>query len=153
MLILAPRHPERFDEAEALLRQSGLTYARRTVLKQGPRAREFSVILLDTIGELFKTYSMGTVVFIGGSLVPVGGHNVLEPAVFGKPVIFGRHMHNFREIARMLLQKHAGIQVAGLEQFTAQALRLLENPDACREIGRNAFQRDSGQQRRRAPQR
>jgi 3-deoxy-D-manno-octulosonic-acid transferase len=138
-LILAPRHPERFDEVDVLLRQSGLLYARRTVLNQGPRARELSVILLDTIGELFKTYSMGTVVFIGGSLVPIGGHNVLEPAVFGKPVIFGRHMHNFREIARMLLQKHAGIQVAGLEQFIAQTLHLFENPDACREIGQNAF--------------
>ena len=94
---------------------------------------------------------MGTVVFIGGSLVPIGGHNVLEPAVFGKPVIFGRHMHNFREIARMLLQKHAGIQVAGLEQFTAQALQLLESPDACQEIGRNAFgviQENSGAVRR-----
>jgi len=138
-LILAPRHPERFDEVDGLLRQSGLLYARRTVLKQKPRARELSVILLDTIGELFKTYSMGTVVFIGGSLVPVGGHNVLEPAVFGKPVIFGRHMHNFREIARMLLQKNAGIQVTGQEQFTAQALQLFENPDTCGEIGRNAF--------------
>ncbi len=138
-LILAPRHPERFDEVDGLLRQSGLLYARRTVLKQEPRARELSVILLDTIGELFKTYSMGTVVFIGGSLVPVGGHNVLEPAVFGKPVIFGRHMHNFREIARMLLQKKAGIQVTGQEQLTAQALQLFENPDACGEIGRNAF--------------
>ena len=82
---------------------------------------------------------MGTVVFIGGSLVPIGGHNVLEPAVFGKPVIFGRHMHNFREIARMLRQKQAGIQVAGPEQFTAEALRLFENPAACEEIGRNAF--------------
>jgi 3-deoxy-D-manno-octulosonic-acid transferase len=138
-LILAPRHPERFDEVDLLLRQSGLLYARRTALKQEPRARELSVILLDTIGELFKTYSMGTVVFIGGSLVPIGGHNVLEPAVFGKPVIFGRHMHNFREIARMLLQKNAGIQVTGQEQFAAQALRLFENPDACREMGQNAF--------------
>jgi len=138
-LILAPRHPERFDETESLLRQSGLLYARRTALKAGPRTKGVSVILLDTIGELFKTYSMGTVVFIGGSLVPIGGHNVLEPAVFGKPVIFGRHMHNFREIARMLRQKKAGIQVAGVEQFTTEALRLFENPAACEEMGRNAF--------------
>ncbi len=151
MLILAPRHPERFDEVEALLRQSGLAYARRTSLSAAPQAQGFSVILLDTIGELSKSYSMGTIVFIGGSLVPVGGHNVLEPAVFGKPVIFGRYMHNFREIARMLLQKHAGIQVTGVEQFTAQALRLMENPDACREIGNNAFrviQENSGAVRR-----
>ena len=151
VLIIAPRHPERFDEVDILLRQSGLIYARRTVLKQEPRARELSVILLDTIGELFKTYSMGAIVFIGGSLVPVGGHNVLEPAVFSKPVIFGRYMHNFREIARMLLQKHAGLQVAGTEQFAEQALRLLENPDVCREIGDNAFrviQDNSGAVRR-----
>jgi len=140
-LILAPRHPERFDEAESLLRQSGLLYARRTALTAAPRTDKdgLSVILLDTIGELFKTYSMGTVVFIGGSLVPIGGHNVLEPAVFGKPVIFGRHMHNFREIARMLRQKKAGLQVAGVEQFTSEALRLFENPAACEEMGRNAF--------------
>jgi 3-deoxy-D-manno-octulosonic-acid transferase len=138
-LILAPRHPERFAETEALLRQSGLPYVRRTALKSAPFPQGACVVLLDTIGELFKTYSMGTVVFIGGSLVPVGGHNVLEPAVFGKPVIFGRHMHNFREIARMLCQKQAGIQVAGPEQFTAEALRLFEDPAACEEIGRNAF--------------
>jgi len=138
-LILAPRHPERFDETEALLRQSGLPYVRRTALKSASCPQGICVVLLDTIGELFKTYSMGTVVFIGGSLVPVGGHNVLEPAVFGKPVIFGRHMHNFREIARMLRQKQAGIQVAGPEQFTAEALRLFEDPAACEEIGRNAF--------------
>ncbi|MBN2107551.1 MAG: 3-deoxy-D-manno-octulosonic acid transferase [Deltaproteobacteria bacterium] len=138
-LILAPRHPERFDETEALLRQSGLPYVRRTALQAAPCPQRASVVLLDTIGELFKTYSMGTVVFIGGSLVPVGGHNVLEPAVFGKPVIFGRHMHNFREIARMLRQKQAGIQVAGPEQFMVEALRLFEDPAACEEIGRNAF--------------
>jgi 3-deoxy-D-manno-octulosonic-acid transferase len=138
-LILAPRHPERFDETEALLRQSGLLYVRRTALQSAPCPQRASVVLLDTIGELFKTYSMGTVVFIGGSLVPIGGHNVLEPAVFGKPVLFGRHMHNFREIARMLRQKQAGIQVAGPEQFSAEALRLFEDPAACEEIGRNAF--------------
>jgi 3-deoxy-D-manno-octulosonic-acid transferase len=151
VLILAPRHPERFDEAEALLRQSGLAYVRRTALKDGAHAQGFCVILLDTIGELFKTYSMGAIVFIGGSLVPVGGHNVLEPAVFSKPVIFGRYMNNFREIARMLLQKHAGLQVAGAEQFEAQALRLLQQPDICREIGDNAFrviQDNSGAVRR-----
>lgn len=138
-LILAPRHPERFDEVESLLRQSGLSYVRRTVLQQGRQAPGAAVILLDTIGELFKTYSTGTVVFIGGSLVPVGGHNVLEPAVFGKPVIFGRHMHNFREIARMMRRRQAGIEVAGVEAFTAEALRLFENPEVCEEIGGNAF--------------
>ena len=151
VLILAPRHPERFDEAEALLLQSGLAYVRRTALSGAPHAQGFGVILLDTIGELSKTYSLGTIVFIGGSLVPVGGHNVLEPAVFAKPVIFGRYMHNFREIARMLLQKNAGIQVAGLEQFREEALRLMENPDACREMGHNAFrviQENSGAVRR-----
>lgn len=138
-LILAPRHPERFDETEALLRQSGLPYARRTALKAQPGQKGANIILLDTIGELFKTYSMGTVVFIGGSIVPIGGHNVLEPAVFGKPVIFGRHMHNFREIARMLRQKQAGIQISEPEQLTTEVLRLFENPAACEEIGRNAF--------------
>ncbi|MEI6124924.1 MAG: 3-deoxy-D-manno-octulosonic acid transferase [Pseudomonadota bacterium] len=140
ILILAPRHPERFDEVEALLKQSAIPFVRKTALTNNPAAIPPDIVLLDTIGELSKIYSLGTIVFIGGSLVPVGGHNVLEPAVFNKPVIFGNFMGNFAEIAKILKRKKAALQVSSGEELAAQALSLFENPELCRQIGETAFQ-------------
>jgi 3-deoxy-D-manno-octulosonic-acid transferase len=140
VLLLAPRHPERFDEVEEILKQTDITYIRQTALQAGSIHRSPDVILLDTIGELAKIYSIGTIVFIGGSLVPVGGHNVLEPAVFSKPVIFGKFMGNFSEISRILKDKNAAIQVSDKEEFTKQAIHLLETPEICNQIGSNAFE-------------
>jgi 3-deoxy-D-manno-octulosonic-acid transferase len=98
LLVLAARHPERFAEVEQLCRQEGWKTMRRTELAIDAEPRA-DIVVLDTIGELATLYQLGTVVFVGGSLVPTGGHNVLEPAVFGKPIVFGPHMDNFREIA------------------------------------------------------
>ena len=138
VLILAPRHPERFDEVYELLIAEGIRVERKTsLILTGAPAPD--VILLDTIGELSKIYSIATIVFIGGSLVPVGGHNVLEPAVFSKPVIFGNQMWNFLEISKILKRKKAAIQVAGEKEFTEQALELLQDINLRRQIGNTAF--------------
>ncbi len=111
LLVVAPRHPERFDEVERLAREEGLAVARRTRLDIDQEPGE-DVVVLDTIGELAHLYRVAWVVFVGGSLVPTGGHNILEPAVFGKPILFGPHMHNFREIADSFLGAGAAVQVA-----------------------------------------
>jgi len=139
VLVIAPRHPERFAEVETLLKQKGLSWIRKTALENSAGEGAYAIILLDTIGELSKIYSLGTIVFIGGSLVPVGGHNVLEPAVFRKPVIFGRHMANFAEIAKILQRKNAAVQVAGSDELARQALALLADADLRRQIGETAF--------------
>ncbi len=106
LLIIAPRKPERFADVETLARQEGFRVVRRTELRidDEPRA---DVVVLDTIGELARLFQVGTVVFVGGSLVDAGGHNILEPAVFGKPILFGPHMQNFAEIARAFLEHQA----------------------------------------------
>jgi 3-deoxy-D-manno-octulosonic-acid transferase len=110
LLILAPRHPERFGEVERLCRHEGLATVRRTALAIDVEPRADAVVL-DTIGELAQIYQLATVVFVGGSLVPAGGHNILEPALFGKPIVFGPHMHNFAEIAETFLANRAAVQV------------------------------------------
>ena len=110
LLILAPRHPERFAEVVDLCQQAALVTVRRSELPidDEPRAE---VVVLDTIGELAQVYQVATVVFVGGSLVDMGGHNILEPAVFGKPIVFGPHMQNFSEIANTFLTNDAAVQV------------------------------------------
>ncbi len=140
VLVLAPRHPERFAEVELLLKQTGTSYVRKSTLSSAADHTASDVILLDTIGELAKIYSIATIVFIGGSMVPVGGHNVLEPAVFSKPVIFGKYMNNFLEISTILTRKKAALQVADKDDFIAQAELLLEDAALRQQIGEAAFQ-------------
>ena len=96
-LVLAPRHPERFDAVELLVRNRKLSCLRRTMLQAGGPG---DVLLLDSIGELSAVFEYASVVFMGGTLAPAGGHNVLEPARHHKPIVFGPHMENFRDIAR-----------------------------------------------------
>jgi 3-deoxy-D-manno-octulosonic-acid transferase len=110
LLVLAPRHPERFDEVDALCRREGWKTARRTELAIDTEPRA-DIVVLDTIGELATIYQIATVVFVGGSLLATGGHNVLEPAVFGKPIVFGPHMENFREIADTFVAHDAAIRL------------------------------------------
>lgn len=127
LLIIAPRKPERFDEAERLARRAGWNVARRTELRVDAEPR-CDVVILDTIGELAQIYQVATVVFVGGSLVDAGGHNILEPAVFGKPIVFGPHMHNFTEIARTFLDNGAAIQVGTGRELEPVLLDLLGDP-------------------------
>jgi len=127
LLIIAPRKPERFDEVERLARRAGWNVARRTELRVDAEPR-CDVVILDTMGELAQIYQLATVVFVGGSLVDAGGHNILEPAVFGKPIVFGPHMHNFTEIARTFLDNGAAIQVATGRELEPALQGLLGDP-------------------------
>ncbi|MDX1390703.1 MAG: 3-deoxy-D-manno-octulosonic acid transferase, partial [Acidobacteriota bacterium] len=111
LLILAPRHPERADEVQRLARQHGFEVTLRTALSVDA-AHPTDVVILDTIGELSRLFRLATLVFVGGSLVPAGGHNILEPAVFGKAIVFGPYMDNFREIASLFIDRGAAVQVA-----------------------------------------
>jgi 3-deoxy-D-manno-octulosonic-acid transferase len=115
-LLIAPRHPDRFEVVARLLKEAGMNFARRSTA--GSRAAD--VILLDSIGELAAVYQFASVVFVGGSLVPVGGHNILEPALYARPIVVGPHTHNFRDITREFLRREALIQ---LPEPSVRALR------------------------------
>jgi 3-deoxy-D-manno-octulosonic-acid transferase len=127
LLILAPRHPERFAEAERLCRQEGLSTERRSDLPIDAEPRADAVII-DTIGELAQIYQLATAVFVGGSLVPAGGHNILEPAMFGKSIVFGPHMDNFAEIAEAFLSSEAAVQVQSGAELEEAVLSLVGDP-------------------------
>lgn len=138
-LILAPRHPERFDEVEELLKKEQVVYVRRSHLKQNDNRliNHADVILLDTIGELSAVYAISAAAFVGGSLVPVGGHNILEPAYWSVPVIFGPHMDNF-PIAENFLEQEAAIQVHSADQLAQAVIKLLESGQEAKRLGTNA---------------
>jgi 3-deoxy-D-manno-octulosonic-acid transferase len=127
LAILAPRQPERFAEVERLARDAGFVTARRSELPIDAEPRA-DVIVLDSIGELAQLYQMATVVFVGGSLADHGGHNILEPAIFGKPVMFGPHMQNFKEIAEAFLANGAAIQVRSDRELDDAMLALVRDP-------------------------
>ena len=133
-LLIAPRLADRFDEVEALLRTSGLTYCRRSSFADTPAGTD--VILLDSIGELSGIFEYATLVFMGGTLVPRGGHNLVEPARFAKPVVFGPHMQNFREMTRTFLEADAAIQVVDAAKLANEMVGLLSEPARAAEIGR-----------------
>jgi 3-deoxy-D-manno-octulosonic-acid transferase len=144
-LMIAPRRPERFNEVAELIQGSGLSWARRT---NAPAETDTSaaVILLDTIGELTSVYSLASVVFVGGSIVDRGGHNVLEPAAHGVAVVTGAHTHNFHAIVDLLNEAKAILQLPPLNDgeavvALAEALRrLLANDEWRRELGDRAKQ-------------
>jgi 3-deoxy-D-manno-octulosonic-acid transferase len=134
--ILAPRHPERFNAVADLLASRGLRVIRRS-LWIGEPPENATVFLLDSIGELAAMYALADVAFVGGSLVPRGGHNVLEPAYFGKPILVGPYTENFRDIIRRF--EHADAIVHTQEPIeTAKAL--LREPAKCAELGARAKQ-------------
>jgi 3-deoxy-D-manno-octulosonic-acid transferase len=127
LLVLAARHPERFSEVERLCQREGLSTARRSDLPIDAEPRVDAVIL-DTIGELAQLYQVATAVFVGGSLVPAGGHNILEPAVHGKPIVFGPHMENFSEIAGTFLAHGAAVQVHTSRELEDTFVELMADP-------------------------
>ena len=143
-LLLAPRHPERAGEVEDLIRGRGLAAARRSRLPgDGPPG---AVVILDTVGELAALYALAEVVFVGGSLVPVGGHNVLEPAMRGKPVLVGPHTSNFREAAELLERSGGGLVVKDGPELERELTRLLEDRDLGRRMGEAARHAFTGRQ-------
>ena len=137
LLILAPRKPEHFAEAAALARQSGFRTVLRSELAIDEEVKA-DVVVLDTIGELAQVYQAATVVFVGGSLVPIGGHNILEPAVYGKPIVFGPHMQNFAEIAEAFLAGYAAVQVQSGRELEDALIELLAEPEARVRLGDRA---------------
>jgi 3-deoxy-D-manno-octulosonic-acid transferase len=139
-LLLAPRHLDRLDEIEALLHKRQLAVRRRS---QGPvssQSGEAPVLLLDTIGELANLYAIGTIAFVGGSFVPIGGHNVLEPAAHRKAILFGPHMHNFHQIAAALLEAGGAVRVQKPEDLGAHVSMLLQHPERRQALGETAYQ-------------
>ena len=144
-LMIAPRHPERFKEVANLIQQSGLSWARRTDSAHSDDTNA-TIILLDTIGELPATYELAQIVFVGGSIVDKGGHNVLEPAAAGVPVVTGAHTHNFQAIVELMHEANAIVQLPPLEGCNAGDevahvfAKLLADPDQRVELGRRAKQ-------------
>jgi len=137
-LLLAPRQSARFDAVEALVREAGLPCVRRTALQAGEEGSGDAVILLDTVGELAVVYGLGSVVFVGGSLIPRGGHNILEPAGLARPVLFGPHTANFRDITDELLAREAALCVADAAELEQALRRLLTDPPAAMALGARA---------------
>lgn len=144
VMVLAPRHPERFAAVEALLEKSGIPWIRRS----GWRSQQESslnpllaghILLLDTIGELASVYSLAAVAFVGGSLVPAGGHNPLEPAQFAVPIVMGPHYTNFRAITDDLLA-HDALRIAATEELATILIGLLRDPPAANAMGERARQ-------------
>jgi 3-deoxy-D-manno-octulosonic-acid transferase len=127
LLVIAPRKPERFEDAERIARRGGWNVARRSELRVDSEPRH-DVVILDTIGELAQLYQIATAVFVGGSIVDAGGHNILEPAVYGKPIVFGPHMTNFAEIAQTFLDNGAAIQLRSGRELETVMLELLSDP-------------------------
>jgi tetraacyldisaccharide 4'-kinase len=145
MLILAPRRPERFDVAAAKLAAAGMAFVRRSTLGDNQRAQ---VLLLDTIGELSSLFAFADVVFMGGTLARRGGHNILEPALFARPVIVGPHMENFQAIADEFREQGACVGIGEPGELAGAVARLLdhaggmgERARACAEAKRGATAR------------
>ena len=137
LLVIAPRHPERFADVAALAAEGGWRTVRRTALAS-PSTTPFDVLVLDTIGELAALCAEATVVFVGGSLVPAGGHNILEPARFGRPIVVGPSMSNFAEIAQTFLEAAALVQVPDGETAQRAIADLFDDPDRRQRLGEAA---------------
>lgn len=137
-LLVAPRHPERVPEVERLVQGAGLTPQRWSQMAGHPWHDTQTVVIVDTLGELAQLYAVADVVFIGGSLVPHGGHNLMEPAQFAKPVVTGPYTQNFQSVVE-LLQAAEGVRVVStVEELAAQLRQWLAHPDRRREVGERA---------------
>jgi 3-deoxy-D-manno-octulosonic-acid transferase len=150
-MILAPRHPERFVAVAALLEKSGVAWVRRSDWRSAPEGslkplKPGQIVLLDTIGELASVYSLASVAFVGGSLIPAGGHNPLEPAQFGVPIVMGLHFANFRAITEDLLAQQA-LRISAKEALSATSIELLRDSHAAKAMGaraRQVFEQQAG---------
>jgi 3-deoxy-D-manno-octulosonic-acid transferase len=139
-LIIAPRQLDRADEIRGLVEARGFTCARRS-MKETIAPGSYDVLLLDTFGELASAYAVGAITFVGGSLIPKGGHSIFQPILQGKPVLFGPYTHKTRDMAQMALTAGVGFVVKDAAEFAVQAGALLSDPErlaeidtACREL-------------------
>jgi 3-deoxy-D-manno-octulosonic-acid transferase len=150
-MVLAPRHPERFAAVAALLEKSGAAWVKRSDWLTTPEGslkplKPGAIVLLDTIGELASVYSLASVAFVGGSLIPAGGHNPLEPAQFGVPIAMGPHFANFRAITENLLTNQA-LHIAAKEDLAATLIGLLQDHQSAKAMGaraRQVFEQQAG---------
>lgn len=138
LMVLAPRHSDRFPEVERLLQRKGIRYVKKSQMNGRERGLA-DVIFLDTLGDLLSFYSMADIAFVGGSLVDAGGHNLMEPARFRKPVLFGPHMTNFTDIAAEMKREGGGIEVKGREDLIREISGLLTDPARAKRIGELAY--------------
>jgi 3-deoxy-D-manno-octulosonic-acid transferase len=138
LLILAPRHLERVRHIEKIIKARGLSCQLRSSLEKNGGNRTAQVILLDTMGELQATYCIATVVFCGGSLAPLGGQNILEPAVWAKPVLYGPHMEDFLDARSLLESTGGGIEVKDGNELAEKILFFITRPDQARKTGSSA---------------
>ncbi|MFQ5559685.1 MAG: 3-deoxy-D-manno-octulosonic acid transferase [Nitrospinota bacterium] len=140
-LLIAPRHPEKANVVIHALKKAGLTPLRKTTL-QGKRVSPLKkeVLILDTIGELARVFAISDIVFVGGSLVPHGGQNILEPASYRKPVLFGKYMDNFSEISRHMVEAGAGVCVQNKEELYSHIDDLLHHPEKIEMMGQKGFE-------------
>ncbi len=142
VLLMAPRHIERMVQVEEVIRGLDLVCLRRSLLSvqtmSTPSPHGTRVIILDTRGELARIYGLGVAGFVGGTLVPVGGHNLLEPAQWGRPVLFGPYTDHCRDMAQLLINQGGGVQVQNRQGLVEEMQGLLANPDRAAEIGRRA---------------
>jgi 3-deoxy-D-manno-octulosonic-acid transferase len=139
LLLLAPRRPERFDVVARKLDEAGIAYVRRSELAYDSSVDLPGVLLLDSIGELAGLFPAAAVVFMGGTLANRGGHNILEPAIFARPVIIGPHMENFEAIADEFRARDACVQIDRPDQLAGAVDRLLRAPSLAARIGTNAL--------------
>ena len=136
LLVLVPRHPERFDEVAELCAQQGLSVCRRS--SGGSPSSSDQVLLGDTMGELLLFFGAGDIAFVGGSLVPVGGHNLIEPAIWAVPVLSGPHLFNFSEASRLLRESQGMVICEDASAIAGEVVALLQNPQSATRMGQAA---------------
>ncbi len=137
LLVIVPRHPQRFAEVAALLEQRGIPFRRRSEMEQGGAIPpETGAVLGDSMGEMFAYYAAVDLAFIGGSLLPYGGQNLIEACAAGAPVLIGPHTYNFAEATRLAVAAGAATQVKDGGELASETRRLLDNPEALREMRR-----------------
>jgi 3-deoxy-D-manno-octulosonic-acid transferase len=135
LLVMAPRHPNRFGEVAAQLVSRGVRFVRRSQVPAAGAIGEAEILLLDSLGELLDFYAAGDVAFVGGSLVPIGGHNLLEPAALGLPILTGPNTSNSAEVARLLIERGAAEVVKNPQELADRVVALLADPAARARMG------------------
>lgn len=136
--ILCPRHPERAGRVEDLVKTASFKVIRRSKLNKDRKAGDEVFIILDTVGELSTIYGLAAIVFVGGSLISRGGQNIIEPAFWGKPILFGPYVHNFREVVRIFLKKEGACQIRDGKDLKEKLIFFLTHKEKALEMGRRA---------------
>ena len=142
LLMITPRHPQRFDQVAQMIEERGISYIRRSALDHDivtSVSNTVQVVLGDSMGEMYMYYAMSDVAFVGGSLVPLGGHNLIEACAMGKPVLTGLHTFNFSEITDQAIAAQAALRVDGARSMLREALALLDDESKRQQMGDSAY--------------